>query len=389
VLLDLHGAGVVVPDRSLDAAVLHTVRRLQPEAVVAVTMDLHANVPQELTGLADIVVGYREYPHLDAAERARQAAELAFAAARGTVRPVVRHRRVPLLLPPSPTVGGTPAGELRDLVRALEKEPGVLACTVFHGFPYADTEQAAASVVTVTDRDAGLAAHCGERVADWLEGNRERFRIPELTPEDAVRQALGTGGEGPVVIADGTDNPGCGAPGDSTYLLRELIAADAPSCLATLWDPESVSRATAAGPGATVELRLGGRHGWASGPPVEVRGTVRALTDGRIVQTAMRRGKRVDFGRCARIGVGSTEVIVASERRQVFDPEILYLHGIVPQRYRILAVKSVNHFRAGFAEIGGRLLVADAPGPASRQIDRIPRRGPTGSLWPMGGDGPT
>ncbi|QNP68341.1 M81 family metallopeptidase [Streptomyces roseirectus] len=382
VLLDLHGAGVVVPDRSMDVAVLRAVRALLPRAVLAVTMDLHANVPAELLDLADVVTGFHEYPHTDAADRSRLAGELAFAAARGAVTPVLGQRRLPMLLPPSPTVAGSPAAELRDLVREIERRPGVLACTLFHGFPYADTEQAAASVVTVTDGDPALAQKCADEVADRLMTARERFRTVPLPPERAIRQAL-AGGPGTVVIGDGSDNPGCGGTGDSTYLLRALLDVPEPTCFATLWDPETVAAAVAAGVGATLPVRLGGRHSWASGPPVEAEATVRAITDGLIVQTAMRRGKRADFGTCARITVGTCDVIVASQRRQVLDPEILLLHGCVPERYRIAAVKSVSHFRAGFAAVTDRMLVADAPGPTARTIEHIPRPGPTRLLWPM------
>ncbi|ORT58564.1 M81 family metallopeptidase [Streptomyces sp. CB03238] len=382
VLLDLHGAGVVAPHHSLDVAVLRAVRTLLPEAVLAVTMDLHANVPSELTELADVVSGYHLYPHTDCAERARLAAEIAFASALGAAHPVTHLRRLPMLLPPSPTTEGSPARDLMERVKSAEERPGVLACTVFHGFPYADTEQAATSVVTVTDGDHGLARRCGEDVAGWLDEHRERFRSELIGPEEAVRLARASDAA-TVVIGDGTDNPGCGATGDSTHLLRALLDVPEPTCFATLWDPETVAVAMAAGVGATLPVRLGGRHGWASGPPIEAVGTVRAITDGAIVQTAMRRGKRTDFGRCVRITVGTTDVIVASERRQVLDSEILRLHGIMPERCRIIGVKSVNHFRAGFAEVADQLLVADAPGPTARRIEDIPRQGPTQALWPM------
>lgn len=381
-LLDLHGAGVVWPTESLDVAVLRAVRSVLPDTRLVATMDLHGNVTDEIFELADVVVGYQEYPHVDADARARLAAEIAFAAEAGRVRPVTRHQRLGLLLPPSPTIPGAPAAELMELVRSLEKRPGVLACTVFHGFPYADTPQASASVVAIADGDPGLAEECCREVADWLHANRERFRIAPLSPRDAVRLALEPE-SGTAVIGDGTDNPGCGAAGDSTYLLSALLEVDEPTCFATLWDPEAVRAAAEAGLGAQVRLRLGGRHGWASGPPIDAVGTVLALTDGSVVHTAMRRGKRTEFGPSARIAIGRTDVIVSCERRQVFDPEIFRLHGVDPSRYRIVGVKSLHHFRAGFASITDRLLVADAPGPASRVIEQIPRTGPTADLWPV------
>jgi microcystin degradation protein MlrC len=381
VLLDLHGAGSLVSGESLDLAVLRAIRSVHPHTPLAVTLDLHANLPAEAVALADVVVGFLEYPHTDMAVRASLAADLAIGQARGLRQPVVRKLDLPMLLPPSPSVSG-PAAQLRDLARAAEAEDGVLACTVFHGFPYADTPQASASVVTVAEADAGPADAVNRRIGTWLWDHRDQLRIAALAPAEAVAAARGASTR-PVVIGDGSDNPGCGGVGDSTYLLSALLDSGLRACLATLHDPDTVDRAVRAGVGAVTQVELGGRHGWASGPPVRVAATVRAITDGLVVQQQMRRGKTLDFGPSVRLSVGAVDVIVSSRRRQVLDPEILLLHGVVPQRYDVVAVKSVNHFRAGFAGISQDLLVADAPGPLTRAIDLLPFTGPARLLWPM------
>lgn len=382
VLLDLHGAGTLITGESLDLALVRRMRALAGDrAVIAATLDLHASLPDELVELADVLVGFQEYPHTDMAPRAELAARLAIGQASGQLTPVTRKLGLPMVLPPSTTAGGVGA-RARDLARSQEQTPGVLACTVLHGFPYADTVQAGTCVVTITDGSAALADKVNDRVGRWLWAHREEFLIQPLPPKQAVAEALACG-QRPVVIGDGTDNPGSGAPGDSTYLLTALLDSGARACLATLHDPAAAVMAMAAGPGASIDVPLGGRHGWASGPPVSVRATVRAITDGRVVQQTMRRGKVLDFGPSARLEAGPVDVIVASQRRQVLDPEIVRLHGIVPERYDIIAVKSVNHFRAGFASVAARLLVADAPGPLTRDIAALPRKGPTAALWPM------
>ncbi|MFE0590015.1 M81 family metallopeptidase [Micromonospora echinospora] len=383
VLLDLHGAGALETGESLDLAVVRAVRAVVgPRVPVAVTVDLHANLPAELVTLVDVLVGFQEYPHTDMASRADLAASLAVGQLTGASRPVVRMRTLPMLLPPSTTWSG-PGAWLRDLVREIESEPDVLACTVLHGYPYADTPQARAAVVTVGAPDAAEAAN--RTVAGALWDERDRFRIDPVPPERAVATARAAAGR-PVVIGDGTDNPGCGAAGDSTYLLTALLDSGLRACLATLHDPATVRACVTAGVGARVEVALGGRHGWASGPPVRATGTVRAITDGRVVQRSMRAGKTLDFGTSVRLSLGDVDVIVASQRRQVLDPEILLLHGVLPDRYDVLAVKSVNHFRAGFATVSDHLLVADAPGPLTREIDSLPRGPATAGLWPMDPD---
>lgn len=396
VLLDLHGAGALETGESLDLAALRLVRGLVgPGVPVAVTVDLHANLPDELLGLVDVLVGFQEYPHTDMAVRADLAGSLAIAVATGTPAPAVRMLTLPMLLPPSTTWSG-PGAWLRDLLRATEAEPGVLACTVLHGYPYADTPQARTSVVTVGD--PAVVDQVNHAVARALWDNRERFRIEPVPPRAAVataraaatsagpdRPGTAPGGASgrPVVIGDGTDNPGCGAAGDSTYLLSALLDSGLRACVATIHDPDTVRAAVTAGVGARIEVALGGRHGWASGPPVRATATVRSITDGLVVQRIMRAGKTLEFGVSVRLTVGTVDVIVASQRRQVFDPEILVLHGALPERYEVLAVKSVSHFRAGFAQVADLMLVADAPGPLTREIDSLPRGPATAGLWPM------
>jgi microcystin degradation protein MlrC len=73
------------------------------------------------------------------------------------------------------------------------------------------------------------------------------------------------------VIADTQDNPGGGGHGDTTGLLAELIRQDAQGAvLALINDAESAAACHAAGEGARVPLRLGGKseaHPWRSTPP--------------------------------------------------------------------------------------------------------------------------
>lgn len=382
VLLDLHGAGSLTTGESLDLALVRRLRgQLPPGTVLAITLDLHANLPDELVPLVDVLVGFHNYPHTDMAVRAELATEVAIRQVRNQARPVVRKLDLPMLLPPSTTLTGAGAAA-RALVKELEELDGMLACTLFHGFPFVDSSHAQTSVVSVADGSAALADRVNRQVADWLWAHRDGFRVTPLSPREAVRQALAAE-QRPVVIGDGTDNPGSGAPGDSTYLLSTLLDSGARAAFATLHDPAAVAAAVAAGAGAQVYLELGGRHGWASGPPLPVHATVHCITDGRVVQQSMRRGKTLEFGLSVGLRIGSLDVIVTSDRRQVFDPEILILHGMPPQRYDIVAVKSVNHFRTGFAAISGHLMVADAPGPFTRDIAALPRRGPTAALWPM------
>jgi microcystin degradation protein MlrC len=382
VLLDLHGAGVIAPWRSLDERLLRAVRTTVGESVtIAVTMDLHGNLPAGLEDVADVIVGFHEYPHIDMADRAYRTARIGVAAARGEVRPHTSLLHLPMVLPPAPTDHG-PAAELRELARAAEERPGVLACTVFHGFPYADTPHAGVSIATVTDANPGLGAAINAVLADRLWRKRSSFLIEPLTPEQAVAHVR-AGTPRPLIVGDAADNPGGGAAGDGTYLLRAIMESGLRACFATLYDPPAVARAVEVGVGGSLDLELGGRHGVFSGPPLPVRATVRAITDGRVVQQSMRRGKTADFGRSVLLAAGAVEVIVATNRVQVTDPAIFTLHGVRPERFDLVAVKSASHFRSGFARFGGRMLAVDTPGLTTRQIELMTRTGPSARVWPF------
>ena len=119
--------------------------------------------------------------------------------------------------------------------------------------------------------DMSLAQEVACRVATWVWKKRDRFRQSNLSPSDAVSKAMqlsaqksgsnhGVDSSGPVVVHEISDNPGSGAPGDATHLLRALLDAELPragykACFGYIWDPGVAAAAHAAGIGATIKVR--------------------------------------------------------------------------------------------------------------------------------------
>lgn len=67
-------------------------------------------------------------------------------------------------------------------------------------------------------------------------------------------------GEAPVVFADISDNPGSGATGDGTHMLRRLLERKVEGVAAVIiYDPETVEQASSSGVGTTLKIRLGGK----------------------------------------------------------------------------------------------------------------------------------
>lgn len=384
VCLALHGAGVAEGDDDIEGTILAAVRDLVgPDVPVAATLDLHGNVTPRMVQHATGLFGVNFYPHTDSFERGVEAVEFLDRVLRRELNPRMALEIVPMMIPPSPT-GLEPMQSLNRACWEWEKRPGMIDCTIFHGFTHTDIPDVHMAVVAIADGDRALAEAAARDVKARIWAARAGFRPQLPGAAEAIRIALETDG-GPVVINETADNPGGGAPGDATHLLRAMLEAGLENaCFGFIYDPEVAEQAHQAGVGATIQARLGGKTDDLHGAPLEITAYVKALTDGRFVLTTpMGRGSRVDLGRMARLVVGGVDILVSSRRTQVFDPEVFLLHGIDVTRYKIVALKSSAHFRAGFEPIAKRIVTADTPGLTTTNLKAFPYKRVRRPIWPL------
>ncbi len=364
-LLDLHGAMVTEQHQDAEGRILAAVREVVgPDLPVALVLDLHANTTAEMARHADILIGYDLYPHTDLYERGVEATELLLRTCRGEVQPALAYRQLPLLtMPPRQCTLIEPMRTMLHKLWAVESVDRVLTGTVAMGFPFSDIRDVGASVVVVTDGDADLAATRADELACFLWGLREQFEV-DLVPVDAVIRYVLHRATGPVILADGSDNPGGGAPCDGTVILEELVDANVPdSVVAVIADPETAQQAHDAGVGSNIHAHLGAKTDLAHGRTLEVEAYVKHLSDGHFTYRAeMAAGAPGEMGPTAVLVIGSVKVIVTTERVQVWDPEILRCVGIEPAEQRLLALKSAVHYRAAFGPLAERVFDADTPG---------------------------
>lgn len=366
VLLDLHGAMVTEHHEDAEGAFVEAVRNaVGPNVPIVVTLDLHANISAEMAGLADVIIGFDTYPHVDMRERGHEAAELIARSVRQEVTPVQEFRQLPLItLPPGQCTLRDPMQTLMRQVHQMEQEPGVLTATVAMGFPFADIHDTGVSILVTTDNDDELARTKADELAGWLWDLRDELQ-PELTTiEDAISYVNNHPDDGLVIFADGSDNPGGGAPCDGTVALHAMIDAGFEGgAVGVIFDPETAAQAHRAGVGSTIPVQLGGKTDNLHGAPVERDAYVQGLCDGRyIYRGPMMQGVRDNLGLTATLVVGGVEVVVSSQRRQCFDAEMLRIAGIDPTGRRLLVLKSAVHFRADFAPLASRIFDADTPG---------------------------
>jgi microcystin degradation protein MlrC len=385
VCLALHGAGLIDGIGELERDLVGAVRaQVGARAKLLVTLDLHANnVTDDLVELADLVFGCHRYPHTDFFDRGREVARHLPALLEETLVPVGHVERLPMIIAATTTDEG-PAAEAAALCESIALEPGVLDCTFFHGFMHTDWPTVGACVVAYADRSGESARDAARRAAEWVWSHRDRFNPHVPTATEAIARARAAA-PGLVILHEMSDNPGGGAPGDGTHLLRAMVAAELEdACFAVLADPEAVDAAHRAGVGATLPLRLGGKTDHLHGAPIDADVYVKCLTDGRFtVRSPMGGGRSADLGRMARICIGGIDVLLASRRAQVFDPAVIELNGIDPRRCRYLALKSEHHFRAGFAGLWSAAIPVDGPGLSSVDFARLPRAHTPRPIWPL------
>ena len=390
VFLALHGAGVVEGLQDLEGDLCVAVRDLVGEAVpITAGFDLHGNVTQRMADALNGVFACQQYPHIDMHLRADEAIRLIVRMHFEGVRPVLHVERVPMLLPTTTTFEGIGQRTLAHML-AAEAERGVIDVSWFHGFPYTDVAHVGTYVVVTTDGDRAQAVRIAKTQAQRLWDDRELFRARSLSADEAVAEALrlaaGMTAEDrlPVVINETSDNCGGGAPGDGTHLLRAMLNAQLENaCFGFIVDAETAAQAHAAGTGATIEVILGGRYDELHGAPLHARAYVKSLSDGRLIMQAMFKGAPINLGPMARLVVDGIDVVVASTRSQTFDPEPFLALGIDVRRYRVVALKSSSHFRAGFKDVAGAIVTADPPGLTTHHVEIFRRERATGALWPL------
>ena len=370
VYLDLHGAMVTEQHDDGEGELLARVRRVVGARVPIVTsLDLHANVTRAMVDLADGLVAYRTYPHVDMAETGRRAAALLDATLqRG--RPMAKASKTFNFLTAIPSQCSfiEPCRGLYRSLARIEEQQGV-QLSFAPGFPMADFPECGMTVFAYGADEAKLRAAV-QRLAGEVEDAEKDFVLDLLSPEAAVRRAMQHGEPGaPVVLADTQDNPGAGGNGDTTGLLAAMIRLRAEDAvLGMLIDPVSARAAHATGCGNTARFALGEISGVPGHVPLAGEFTVEALGDGNFTGTGpMYVGLHLRLGPMALLRsreAPGVRVLLASTKCQTADQSMFRHLGLEPRTQRLVALKSSVHFRADFQPIAKEVLVVRAPGPA-------------------------
>jgi len=373
ILLDLHGAMVSQSHEDGEGELLRRLRAIDPVTPVGVTLDMHANIYDDLVRLSTVITGYHTYPHVDVREAGELCARVLIRAIRGEVKPVMRWANRPML--PHVMRQGThaePNRGLQEACKAHEEAGRALACSLFVGFPHADIEQAGLSVVVCTDAHADGNGAQAQTLRDELLERAWALRhdfVYESTPlaqTVARAKALGDshvpGKTGPIVMLDHCDNVASGGTMDTTAVLAEVLRQGLQDALFfAIHDPDSVQKAIAAGVGNEVTLELGGKAAMPSigapATPLSVTARVRRITDGEYtLRGPMGAGARARNGPTVVLQAGGVEIVVMSLYQEPADLECFHGVGVDPTRKRFVIIKSRVHWRAGLGDLAREVI---------------------------------
>lgn len=403
VLLALHGAMVTEIDDDGEGHLLQAVRdEIGPDVPIVATLDLHANISLRMVALADVLIGYDTYPHVDMAERAEEACAVLARLLRHESRPTAALRKPPLL-PTSQrmTTGRMPMRALFERAHAIEEDPRVINVTIAGGFPPSDTADAGFGILVTTDDAPELAAELADALAAEAWSLRDGFlggvstfaHAAELIEALDQSNELGMHVGGPLVLVDIADNPWTGGPGDSAELVRFLFAQRVHgAAVALVKDPQVVRTAMTAGPGGRIAVELGGKIDRLHGESLPVRAHVKLLSDGRYVNDGpMMAGLAVDLGPTALLlcepasgrAAPPVEVLVTTRAETPIDLNVFRSHGIEPSRRRVIGLKGKGHFRAAYEPIARRVVLVEGPGITGADLSRLTFRNVRRPIWPL------
>ncbi len=367
VYLDLHGAMVAQHVDDGEGEILRRVRHVVGDRIpVVASLDLHANVTRQMLDLADGMIAYRTYPHIDMAETGARAGRFLNLRLDGMTRPVYAWRQMPFLIPINAQC--TDLEPARSIYHALSlmESAKVPSVSFTPGFPAADIADCGASVWAY-GIDAAAAKLACNTLADMVEAQEANWEMEIFEADAAVKRAMriAATAKKPVVIADTQDNPGAGGDSDTMGMLRALVANDAQrAACGLIVDKAAALAAHQAGPGATITIDLGGKSGIPGDAPLRGAFKVERISDGVMTCTGpFYGGSHMRLGPCALLSIGGVRIVVASAKVQLADQEMYRFIGVEPTAAAILVNKSSVHFRADFTPIAEEVIVAKAPGP--------------------------
>lgn len=386
IFLAMHGAMVAehIPDAT--GHVLAQLRTLVgPHIPIVASLDLHANVTQQMATSANALVGYHTAPHIDQSDTGARGMTLLLKMLNQEASPTMALVQIPMILPPENgrTTDG-PFSKIMDKVKVLEQSPNILAASAYPVQPWMDLPEMGCSVLVVANNNQSLAQNEAQSLAQDFWQQRKKFTQDLVAPANIIEQAL-RDPNGPYIISDSADSPSSGAPGDSTTFLKACLDAQIDTTtLINILDAPAAQKAKKVGVGNIAEFTLGASLSNQFYQPLTFKAKVQSLSDGTFRNKGPGfRGFEFNMGLTAVLVHKGIHLVVMSQPVIQWDPELYRSQGLDPATAKLTAVKSPAAFRAAYEPFAHKILILDAPGICSPNLKTFPWQHINRPIYPL------
>jgi microcystin degradation protein MlrC len=359
-----HGAGVSEDFPDMDGHWLSKVREMVGDKIPVIgTLDLHANVSQLMVASTDALVAYKQNPHVDMRQRGVDSANLLVDLLKGKTKPVQALVQVPLAISiEQQFTAHEPCISLYAYANELADEPGILALSIQHGFPYADVHEMGTSIIVVADGDYEKALATAKKLESYILERKNNF----IGKKNDIPTSLKLIDERdkPVLLLDMGDNVGGGGPANNTCILEALEDSKKYKFFVCIYDPQSVIDASSHQPGDQFELSIlgTGKDGLKT---LKLNVKLISTADGTFRESNPRHGGQINF-RMGKTVVVSTDaggvIMLTSLRVMPFSLQQLISQGVVPSEFDAIVAKGVNAPIAAYAPVCPTIIQVNTPG---------------------------
>lgn len=385
VLLSLHGALSSEQIDDCEGYILEGVRKLVgPNIPIVSSLDYHAAITRQMVNNADILVGYRTYPHVDYGETGQRAATALVKLLQQRQPLKVECVKLPLMLPAenSETGKGPMAFAIEQLYN-LDQIPGIVAASVFSTQPWLDVYEHGTTVLIYAQPDTDTATPANT-IADYLWTSREQFFLHFPNIQTFLDQADQYAK--PAIVVDSGDITSAGAIGDSTEILRALLERKSKlKTILTMVDPRAWMQASQIGEGNTGDFVVGGSTSSGYNARTKFSARVKKLSSAKVtIKGQSFAGMEIDMGRRALLEINGTINLIVTEKTSLLhDPEIVRTMGIDPENFDLIAQKSHKLFRAAYQNIARSVTLLNTPGFSDMNLKRLPFQRVRRPIYPL------
>jgi microcystin degradation protein MlrC len=388
VCLALHGSMKVQGLGCADGDLCAAIREILPGKPITAALDMHATVTARLLEAANGFTAYKTAPHVDCAETGAKAAQMLLMAIKENRAVRTAYKSIPMMVAgeKSETAAEPMASLIRECLKA-EEEPGIEAVSLLLGFPWADDEHNAVSVLASfsgNNQEKAEKIACDIAASFWRRRKEFSFRTEFYDTEEALAAAYAyvEKGDRPVFLSDSGDNPTAGATGDSTDLLEAILKtidrADrlpTPFLYSGFFDAPAAAACTKAGVGAELDITLGGNWDTANGIKIPLKVKVKKI----------HRNYGPYKSDLALVSYRNLLISVTSKHIGFGEEELLSALGVNPADYCLVAVK-LGYLEPCFRGIAKRAVMATTRGCSNEVLENIPYKNVRRPIYPLDPD---